>query len=90
MRWIFGRETADAPPNTGGDGRWLSNGILLARSATLLRDILGEALGEPPAWARPLSFTDYFGIRHRRFRDQLAHMLADADERAGSIAGLVS
>ena len=32
-------------------------------------------------WARPLSFTDYFGIRHRRFRDQLADMLADADER---------
>ncbi len=54
---------------------------LLARSASLLRDILGEALGEPPAWARPLSFTDYFGIRHRRFRDQLADMLADADER---------
>ena len=54
---------------------------LLARSASLLRDILSEALGEPPAWARPLSFTDYFGIRHRRFRDQLADMLADADER---------
>jgi len=24
---------------------------------------------------------DYFGIRHRRFRDQLADMLADSDER---------
>ena len=54
---------------------------LLARSAALLRGILGEALGELPDWARPLSFADYFGIRHRRFRDQLADMLADADER---------
>jgi hypothetical protein len=34
-----------------------------------------------PEWARPLSVTDYFGIRHRRFRDQLADMLADAEER---------
>jgi hypothetical protein len=34
-----------------------------------------------PLWARPLSFSDYFGIRHRRFRDQLADMLADPDER---------
>ena len=25
----------------------------------------------------------YFGIRHRRFRDQLAAVLADADERVG-------
>ena len=25
--------------------------------------------------------TDYFGIRHRRFRDQLADMLADAEDR---------
>jgi hypothetical protein len=29
----------------------------------------------------PLSFTDYFGIRHRRFRDQLSDMLADAEDR---------
>ena len=34
-------------------------------------------MGDPPGWARPLDFTDYFGIRHRRFRDQLA----DPDER---------
>jgi hypothetical protein len=54
---------------------------LLARSADILRDLFGEALGTVPEWARPLSFTDYFGIRHRRFRDQLADMLADAEER---------
>lgn len=54
---------------------------LLARSAAILRDLLGEALGEAPSWARPLGFSDYFGIRHRRFRDQLDDMLADADER---------
>lgn len=54
---------------------------LLARSSAILRDVLGESLGECPAWARPLSFTDYFDIRHRRFRDQLADMLVDADER---------
>ena len=54
---------------------------LLARSAEILRDLFGDALDEVPEWARPLSFTDYFGIRHRRFRDQLADMLADAEER---------
>ncbi len=54
---------------------------LLARSADILRAVLGEALGEVPAWARPLSFGDYFGIRHRRFRDQLADMLGDANDR---------
>ncbi len=54
---------------------------LLARSSALLRDLLGEALGEPPVWAKPLSFADYFGIRHRRFRDQLADMLADSEDR---------
>jgi hypothetical protein len=35
---------------------------------------LGGALGDTPLWARPLGFSDYFGIRHRRFRDQLADM----------------
>ena len=54
---------------------------LLARSADVLRAVLGEALGELPGWARPLGFADYFGIRHRRFRDQLEAMLADAEER---------
>jgi len=54
---------------------------LLARSSAVLRDVLREALGELPEWARPLSFADYFGIRHRRFRDQLEAMLADAEER---------
>ena len=54
---------------------------LLARSAALLRGVLGEALGELPDWARPLTYGDYFGIRHRRFRDQLADMLRDADDR---------
>jgi hypothetical protein len=54
---------------------------LLARSSAILRDTLGGALGAAPPWARPLGFEDYFGIRHRRFRDQLADMLVDADER---------
>jgi hypothetical protein len=54
---------------------------LLARSATVLRGVLGEALGELPDWARPLTYGDYFGIRHRRFRDQLGDMLRDADDR---------
>ncbi len=54
---------------------------LLARSADLLRALLGEALGKLPDWARPLGFADYFGIRHRRFRDHLADMLAGAEER---------
>lgn len=54
---------------------------LLARSSELLRELLGAALGELPPWAKPLGFADYFGIRHRRFRDQLSDMLADAEDR---------
>ena len=54
---------------------------LLARSADVLRSVLNEALGELPDWARPLNFGDYFGIRHRRFRDQLDAMLADNEDR---------
>ena len=37
--------------------------------------------GDLPDWARPLTFGDYFGIRHRRFRDQLGEMLRDAEDR---------
>ena len=54
---------------------------LLACSAALLRDVLGKAIGTLPEWAKPLTFGDYFGIRHRRFRDQLGEMLRDADDR---------
>ena len=54
---------------------------LLACSSVLLRDLLVEALGDLPDWARTLTFGDYFGIRHRRFRDQLGEMLRDADDR---------
>ncbi len=54
---------------------------LLARSSAVLIAVLHDALGELPAWARPPGFDDYFGIRHRRFRDQLEAMLADAGER---------
>jgi hypothetical protein len=54
---------------------------LLAHSAEILRDMLAKALGQVPEWARPLSFADYFGIRHRRFRDQLSDMLADFEDR---------
>jgi hypothetical protein len=54
---------------------------LLARSAGILRELLAGALGAALEWARPLGFANYFGIRHRRFRGQLADMLADADGR---------
>jgi hypothetical protein len=54
---------------------------LLACSATLLREVTGSVLGDLPSWARPLTFNDYFGIHHRRFRDQLGEMLRDADDR---------
>jgi hypothetical protein len=54
---------------------------LLAVSSRILHDLLREAAAVPPAWAKPLGFEDYFGIRHRRFRDQLADILADAEER---------
>jgi hypothetical protein len=54
---------------------------LLARSSQILRSLLSEALPAVPAWTRPLTFGDYFGIRHRRFRDQLADMLGDTNDR---------
>ena len=54
---------------------------LLARSSAILRAVLEEALGGMPDWARELGFADYFGNRHRRFRDQLEAMLADAEDR---------
>jgi hypothetical protein len=54
---------------------------LFACSSAILRGLFGEALGDIPDWACTLSFADYFGIRHRRFRDQLADMLGNADER---------
>jgi hypothetical protein len=58
---------------------------LLARSSEILRELLGIALGDPPVCARPLGFSDYFGIRHRRFRDQLTghHPQPPAAFRAG-------
>ena len=34
-----------------------------------------------PDWAKPLTYSGYFVIRHRRFRDQLDEMLRDADDR---------
>ena len=54
---------------------------LLEASAGTLREIFGEYLGTTPAWARPLTFHDYFGIRHRKFSEQLAAMLAESEER---------
>src|SRR5260370_14859358 len=48
---------------------------LLARSAGILRELLAEALGSAPDWARPLGFADYFGIPHRRVRGQPPHPL---------------
>ena len=40
---------------------------LLARSVEILRDLFGETFEVVPEWARPLSFTNNSGIRHRRF-----------------------
>jgi hypothetical protein len=54
---------------------------LLACSSEILRSILSESLAEPPGWLRLLTFGDYFGIRHRRFRDQLADMLGESSDR---------
>lgn len=46
-----------------------------------MADLFGEAAGAVPDWARPLGFADYFGIRQRRFRDQLTEMLGGAEGR---------
>ncbi len=54
---------------------------LLACSSEILRSVLSEVLDGAPPWAQALSFSDYFGIRHRRFRDQLADMLGDGNDR---------
>ncbi len=54
---------------------------LLEASSETLRGIFEEYLGATPAWARPLSFHDYFGIRHRKFSEQLATMLAESEDR---------
>ena len=54
---------------------------LLEASSHALREIFEESLGSIPAWARRLSFHDYFGIRHRKFSEQLAVMLAESEER---------
>jgi len=54
---------------------------LLACSSAVLRGVLEGALGELPGWACALTFNDYFGMRHRHFRDRLHAMLADAEDR---------
>jgi len=54
---------------------------LLACSSAVLRGVLEEALGGLPEWACALTFNDYFGMRHRHFRDRLHAMLADAEDR---------
>ena len=51
-----------------------------ASSETLL-GLFEEYLGSTPSWARRLSFQDYFGIRHRKFSEQLSVMLAESEER---------
>ena len=60
---------ADQPPD------------LLKHSADVLRAVLAEALGELPPWARSLRRDDYFGIRHRRFREQLEALRAGGEGR---------
>ncbi len=54
---------------------------LLAVSSQTLREIFRQHLGAAPAWARELSFHDYFGIRHRKFSEQLGAILLQSEER---------
>ncbi len=54
---------------------------LLAASSKTLRELFREHLGAVPEWARELDFHDYFGIRHRKFSEQLAAILAQSEER---------
>jgi len=54
---------------------------LLAASSNILRELFREHLGAAPDWARKLDFHDYFGIRHRKFSEQLAAILAQSEER---------
>ncbi|MGI8741709.1 MAG: phospholipase D family protein [Bryobacteraceae bacterium] len=54
---------------------------LLTASSETLREIFEETLGAAPQWARKFSFDDNFGIRHRKFSEQLVQILADADDR---------
>jgi hypothetical protein len=59
---------------------------LLETSADILRTVLGKALDVLPSWACPLRSSDYFGMRHRLFTDQLQELIADdrttANQRA--------
>ena len=54
---------------------------LLAASSQILREIFRQQLGAAPEWARELDFHDYFGIRHRKFSEQLGAILAQSEER---------
>ncbi len=54
---------------------------LFVASSEVLRDLFQEALGTAPEWARKLSFEENFGIRHRRFSEQLAQILGEAEDR---------
>ncbi|MDQ6699819.1 MAG: phospholipase D family protein [Acidobacteriota bacterium] len=54
---------------------------LFEASSDTLRGLFEEHLGSIPSWARRLSFQDYFGIRHRKFSEQLSVMLAESEER---------
>jgi hypothetical protein len=54
---------------------------LFVASSEVLRELFEEALGAVPEWARKLSFEENFGIRHRKFSEQLAQMLGEAEER---------
>ena len=54
---------------------------LFVASSETLRELFAEALGAVPEWARKLSFEENFGIRHRKFSEQLAQMLSEAEDR---------
>lgn len=54
---------------------------LFVASSETLRELFEEALGAIPEWARAISFHDNFGIRHRKFSEQLQQILAEAEDR---------
>lgn len=54
---------------------------LLLASSTTLAGILAEALGEAPAWARPVAQDEIERLKDKPLLDQLAEILAQSSER---------
>jgi hypothetical protein len=55
---------------------------LLLASSTTLAGILAEALGEAPAWARPVAQDEIDRLKDKPLLDQLAEIIAQNSERA--------